>query len=599
MVWYSSGDDLGPATRQLIYWISALVGIPAALISSRVFFRSAWQSLSRGQANMDLPISLSILLALALSLYLTIINGRHIYFDAAVMLPFLLLIGRYLDHRVRYEARSAARDLLAMQTLTGTRLTGAGATETVAPRDIAIGDRLLLRTGDRAPVDGTIETATDADLSLVTGETLPAKLAAGTALYAGSVVTGPAAVLRVTARVENSLVAEISRLLEAGQQNRSSYVRLADRAARIYVPAVFAATLCVFGWWLIVLHAPFPVALENAIALLIITCPCALGIAVPAVQVVASGTLFRRGVLVKSGDALERLSGIDWVVFDKTGTLTLGSPQLMNAGEIAPQAIEAAARLARTSRHPLARALAAFAGDGPVAVGAVEVRGCGIEVSDRGETRRLGSAAWVGAASHDAARPELWFRIGEAPPVRFVFEDALRSDAKEALSALARRNLPVEILSGDSEIAVAHAARESGVGAWRARMTPAEKAARVQALHDAGHRVLVVGDGLNDAAALALAHVAMSPGSAIDATQTGADIVLQNDRLALIDETIAMARRVRRRVNENFAFAAAYNCIAIPIAAAGLVTPIVASVAMAASSLIVTLNALRLSRTEA
>lgn len=595
MVWYSSGADLGPATRQMILWIAALVGIPAALLSSRVFFRSALAAASRGHVNMDTAIGLAIVLTVALSLYQTFRNGAHTYFDAAVMLPFLLLIGRYLDYLVRYRARSAARDLLAMQTVTASRLTAPGNVETVAAKDIAIGDRLLLRPGDRVPVNGILEGETEADLSMITGESVPARLTIGATAYAGAVVTGASCVMRSTARVENSLVAEISRLLELGQQNRSSYVRLADRAARIYVPSVFTAAIAVFVLWQYFLDAPFATAAENAIALLIVTCPCALGLAVPAVQVVASSTLFRRGVLVKSGDALERLAEIDHAVLDKTGTLTLGRPRLINGDEIGAETMEAAARLARASRHPLSRALAEAAGAGSIAFGAHEIEGCGVEAIIGGAVHRLGRADWVGARrATPSDGSELWFRSGDADLVVFRFEDSLRPDARDALAALNKRGLAVEILSGDAEGPVAHATREVGGASWHARIGAAEKAEHVRKLRDAGHRALVVGDGLNDAGALALAHVAMAPGTAIDATQTAADMVLQGGRLTAIDEAVGVAKAARRRVIENFIFAAAYNGIAIPIAAFGLVTPVIASVAMAASSLVVTLNALRL-----
>ncbi len=592
-IWAGVGD-MGDATRTLFHWISGLIAIPAAFYAGRPFFRSALKSLAARHANMDVPISLAIVLALGLSVYQTAAHGENAYFDAAVALPFLLLIGRYLDHMLRRRARSAARDLVAMQAVVATRLDKDGHAHPVMARDIAVGDLIQLATGERAPVDGTVEDCdSEADVSLVTGESAPVPAARGSVLRAGSIITGRGLRLRAAARVEDSLVAELARVVEAGQQNRSSYVRLADRAASVYVPLVHGLAAIVLVGWLIA-GASVPLALTNAIALLIVTCPCALGLAVPAVQIVATGLLFRRGILVKSGDALERLSEVDRAVFDKTGTLTIGRPVLRRDDALDPAVLAGAARLARASRHPLARALSAAAGIGPVADGAHEVPGLGIEASENGVTRRLGRADWVGAAPGDGTASELWFRDGEAAPVRFIFDDPLRPDAVAALRAIGARGIASEMLSGDRAEAAQRVAGEAGVALWRAGVDPKEKAAHLEALAREGHRALMVGDGLNDAAALALAHVSISPGTAVDATQAAADMVLQGDTLAPIVGAVDVARQARRRVLENFAFAAAYNAVAVPLAAAGLVTPLIAALAMASSSLIVTLNALRL-----
>ncbi len=590
-IWAGAGD-MGEGTRTLFHWISGLIAIPAALYAGQPFYRSALKSLGAGHANMDVPIGLAIVLALALSVYQTAIHGENAYFDAAVALPFLLLIGRYLDWQLRRKARAAARDLVAMQAVTATRLDAGGRAQAVLARDIAIGDRLLLATGERAAVDGIIEDYdSEADVSLVSGESTPVAVRRGSLLRAGSIITGRAIVLKAVARVEDSLVAELARLLEAGQQSRSRTVKLADRAAAIYVPAVHGLAASVFIGWL-AFGASLSIALTNAIALLIVTCPCALGLAVPAVQIVATGRLFKRGLLVKSGDALERLADIDTAVFDKTGTLTMGRPVLTNANAIDAATLEAAAMLARASRHPLARALAAYAGDGAVAEGAHEVPGFGVEAVTDGIVQRLGRADWIGAPHGEGS--ELWFRDGDAAPVRFAFSDSLRADAGAALKAIAARGVRIEMLSGDREDAAEAIAREAGVSDWRAGVEAKEKVAHLNALAGAGHRTLMVGDGLNDAAALALAHVSISPGTAVDATQAAADMVLQGEALMPIAEAIDVARAARARVLENFAFAAAYNAVAVPLAAAGLVTPLIAAVAMASSSLIVTLNALRM-----
>lgn len=594
-VWAGFDGEMGEGTRTLFHWISGLIAIPAALYAGRPFFRSAFASLAQMRANMDVPITLGILLALALSVAEAIQGGKYTYFDAAVSLPFLLLIGRYLDHLLRRKARSTAFDLAAMQTVTVTRLGAGEVTAVVAAAEIVPGDRLLLSAGDRTPVDAVIEHGKgNVDVSLVTGESAPISIGEGATLRAGSVILGHPMTVRATARVQDSLVAELARLLEAGQQSRGRYVRLADRAAAYYVPAVHGIALAVFlsGWLAgIGLYA----ALTNAVALLIITCPCALGLAVPAVQIVATSRLFRAGLLVKSGDALERLAEADTVVFDKTGTLTEGRPILSNAGSIPLGELAAATALARASKHPLSRALAQAAGPGPVAPGVTETVGEGLEAFIDGQAMRLGNAAWVGVDDPGRAT-HLWFRRGSGTPLCFEFSDRLRSDAASTVTALRERSLDVEMLSGDREAPAEHAARQTGITVWRALSDPMQKAVRLESLRASGRKVLMIGDGLNDAAALALAHVSISPSAGAQVSQAAADIVLQGDALAPIVEAIDVARDVRWLVFQNFAFAAAYNALAVPLAAAGMVTPLIAAIAMSASSLIVMLNALRLAR---
>jgi Cu2+-exporting ATPase len=589
-VWYG-GADLPSATRQMFFWLAGAVAIPASLYAGRPFFISAWRGAAKRSANMDLPISLALILALALSVYRTVQGGMHTYFDAAIMLTFVLLIGRYLDYRLRDRARDAARHLLAMQSLLVRRLDASGVVQTVAAREVGPGDRLLLASGDCVPVNGIVEDrATDLDMSLVTGESLPQSLDAGAQVPAGAVVTGPAVILRATSGIENSLVADLARLLEAGQQARSVYVRLADRAARAYVPAVFLLSLLACAGWLAV-GATLAQAVTNAITVLIITCPCALGLAVPAVQIVATERLFKRGVFVKSGDALERLAEIDMAIFDKTGTLTVGKPTLLNVQDLPSGVLERAACLARASRHPLAQAIATAAGPGAAVTDVREVAGSGLECGSGIDIERLGSAAWCGA---DPNGYQLWYRHGGDMSVGFRLEDRVRPEAAAMIENLLGRNIRVEILSGDNAATVRSVATQVGVTDWCAGVTPQQKAARLQSLSRQGYRVLMVGDGINDAAAMALAHISIAPGTATDISQRASDMVLRGDDLMPILEAFDVARKARRLVLQNFTVAVLYNLTAVPMAALGFVTPLIAAATMAGSSILVTLNALRL-----
>ena len=585
------GQEMGEGVRTAFYWLTAIIAGPCALYAGMPFFESAWNALKRGKANMDVPISLGVILSLGVSVYETLIHARHAYFEAAVTLLFLLLIGRYLDHRLRAQAKGAARDLLALQAVTAARLQPDGSTQSVALRDVQVGDRLAVAPGDRMPVDGVVESGTSLlDLSLLTGETAPVATAAGARIVAGALNQTGALVVRAEALPEDSTLAAIARLMEAGAQSKSRYVRLADRAAEIYVPTVHTlAALTLVGWWMAGL--PFPDALMRATAVLIITCPCALGLAVPAVQIVASGRLFQRGVLVKSGAALERLAEVDHVVFDKTGVLTYGRAQLVSFD---PEALKAAAPLARASRHPLSRALSLAAGPGPSAQEVQELAGQGVEGRIDGRMARLGRADFVGADGQSASETELWFAFEGETAHRFTFADQLRSDAAKTVAALKALGLSVEILSGDLSGAVERAAEGAGISQWRAGLTPMDKAAIIDELIAAGRKPLMIGDGLNDAAALAKAHASMAPGAAADASQSAADLVFQGDDLAVVVTVIDVARAAKARAMENFAFAAVYNLIAAPAAVFGLVTPLIAALAMSGSSLVVMLNALRL-----
>jgi Cu2+-exporting ATPase len=583
------GQELNASTLTVMYWMAAIVATPCALFAGRPFFRSAWASLKRGKANMDVPISIGVLLTLIVSFSETILHGRHAYFDAAVTLLFLLLIGRYLDHRLRANARSAARDLLALQTPVAVRLDGE-AEHGVPVAEVRVGDRLAISPGDRIPVDGKVEAGvSELDNALITGETALSPVGIGSALHAGALNLTGRLVMTATARSEDSTLAAIARLMEAGAQSRSAYVRLADKAAALYVPIVHTAAAVTFvAVWALGLGPRE--ALLRAAAVLIVTCPCALGLAVPAVQVAASSRLFRKGVLVKSGAALERLAEVDHVVFDKTGVLTEGRPRLMDAPA---HLVAMAAPLARASRHPLARALAASAGLGLVANDCVETPGQGVEGLIDGRRARLGRASFVGVRTHGGGETELWFGFVGDVKIRFTFEDQPRADAASTVAALKRLGLGVEILSGDLEEPVTRVARAVGVEAWRAGLTPFEKADIIDRLKAQGRKVLMVGDGLNDAAALSKAHASMAPGAAVDAAQNAADLVFTGDDLGAVARAIIVARTARRRALENFGFSALYNLIAGPAAMLGLINPFIAALAMSGSSIVVLLNAVR------
>ncbi len=583
------------ATRDLLHWISALIAIPAMAFSGRPFFVSALSALRGRRLNMDVPISIAVLLAAGSSLYETSQSGAHAYFDAGLGLLFFLLLGRYLDHRTRAAARSAAAELTAMAARSATLIAPDGTRRVVAGDEIAPGSLLEVAPGERIPADGTIETgASDLDRSLVTGESTPEPVRPGDRVHAGMMnLSGPVRI-RAAATGDATLLAEIARMIEAAEHGKTRYDRWADQAARIYAPGVHLIALIAFVGW-VSATGDVRLSVNIACALLIITCPCALGLAVPAVHAAAGGHLFRRGVFLKDGAALEKLAEVDMVAFDKTGTLTLGLPRLAEGPPTNDPAWALAAALAQGSRHPLAKALfdaAAARGIAPAEVTEIrETPGSGVSGWQGGQELRLGSAAFTGATPCD--RTAVYLQSGPGTAIAFLFDETLREDAPAVCSALREGGLDVVLLSGDAPWPVARAARACGISEHRTRLVPAEKLAALEAYAAKGRQVLMVGDGINDAPALAGARVSMSPVNAADVSQAAADLVFTGAKLAPVAVAIRTARTARRRAMQNFALAAVYNACAIPLAMAGLVTPLVAALAMSGSSIVVTLNAVR------
>ena len=601
-VWSGGAADMTQETRDFFHWLSALIALPAVAYAGQPFFRSALRAIRVRQLNMDVPISLGVLLALGMSVVETASHAQHAYFDSAVMLLLFLLCGRYLDHAMRRKTRAVAGNLAALKAEVAHRFEAGGELVTVPVAALKPSDRLLVRPGERVPADGTVISGrSELDEGLITGETARKQVAAGVTVYAGSINYSGALTMRVSAAGAGTLIDEVERLLARAVVARSRYLRLADRAARLYAPMVHAtAAITAIGW--LAAGASLHDSIITAIAVLIITCPCALALAIPAVQVVASGTLFRAGVILNAGDAIERLAEVDTVVFDKTGTLTLPEPRVANAADLDPDVLERAARLALSSRHPLAAALAREARDRAPYEGAIEEPGQGIRALIDGAEARLGSRAFCGVAGASGHLSDLEpgtsviaFAHGDRSAV-FAVHQKLRPDAALVTRSLAERGFDLHILSGDHPSAVAPVAAALGISQWQGGLTPAQKIAAIDALQAAGHRVLMVGDGLNDAPSLAAAHVSLSPICAAHIAQAHADAVFLGERLAPVLDAVRIGRRARRLMQQNLWLAVVYNAIAVPIAIAGLVTPLIAAAAMSGSSILVTVNALRVRR---
>jgi P-type Cu2+ transporter len=594
-LWAGLDQGMGPATRELMHWISALIALPAIMYAGRPFFRSARRALVARRLNMDVPISLAVVLAGGMSLFETMQGGAHVYFDSACALLFFLLVGRYLDRRTRGRARSAAEQLVGLTARAVTVLEADGSMRIMTPDAVQAGMVVLSAPGERVAVDGVITDGTsDIDAALLTGESTPEPVCVGDKVFAGTLNVSGALRIAVSAVGDGTVLADISRLMEAAERGRHRYVALADRVARHYAPVVHALGAATFIGWMVFGGVEWQAALLTAVAVLIITCPCALALAVPMVQVVVSGRLMRQGVLLKSATALEQLARVDTVIFDKTGTLTHGRP-LLDVSTVSGADQQLAASLAAASRHPLAQALVRATPNVVALTGVREVPGAGLAVEMASGEVRLGNRRWcdVDEGGGEPA-PELWLRMPLRAPQCFTFRDEIRADAMVTISRLKEMGLQVGLVSGDREPAVKSVAEQLGIENWRAANDPASKIAFIEGLMAGGRQVLMVGDGLNDAPALAAAHVSASPSSAADISQTAADIVFQGDRLAPVFDMVHLARRAERLIWQNLALAVVYNVLTIPLAIAGFATPLIAAAAMSSSSLLVVGNALRL-----
>ncbi|MFU7529324.1 heavy metal translocating P-type ATPase [Qipengyuania sp. ASV99] len=584
-----SGAD--GATRALFHWLSALIALPVIAYSGRPFFASAWMALKYRRTNMDVPISIGVILAAALSLYETITHGGHAYFESAVMLLFFLLAGRALDAEMRTRTRAGIGALLGRMGKSASVIGPDGSARRIAARDLEAGMLVLVSAGEALAADGTVEQGSSAvDNSMLTGESAPEAVTVGSPVHAGAINLSVPFQMRLTRTADDTTLAEIARLMDEAGQSRSQYVRIADRAARLYAPVVHTLALLAFAGWMIA-GAGWHQSLTIAIAVLIITCPCALGLAVPAAQVVASGALLKRGMLVKDGSALERLAEVDVAVFDKTGTLTIGEPRA-DLSPLNSTARAVALGLAQNSRHPLSRGLTEAlikVGASPAVVTHIkEVGGHGLHGRWNGVEVALERPDRDASGGALAAR----LRIGERV-TDISFSDPLRPDCAQTLSSLRRFGIDSSILSGDRRAPVEAVAALFGL-AFASEVSPRDKLAVLEGLREAGKKPLMIGDGLNDGPALAAAHASIAPSTASDASQQAADAVFIGEALMPVAQAIRVARRAMAIVRQNFGFAVLYNALAVPLALLGHVTPLIAALAMSLSSIVVVGNSLRL-----
>ncbi|MGE5525218.1 MAG: heavy metal translocating P-type ATPase [Rhodospirillaceae bacterium] len=610
---YVADDTLTADADRLMRFASIALTLPVVLWAALPFYRSAWRQLAAGQVGMDVPITLGIIVAFGASLVATVSGVGAVYYDSVSMFVFLLLGARFLELGARAKAASAQERLLRLAPAIAERLEDYPRkleSRRVPAVTLEPGDFLLVRPGASIPADGTVvDGASAVDESLITGEARPARKAVGDGLIRGAVNTENALVMEVERVGPETVLAGIVRLMDRALGERPRVGELADTVGKWFVAGLLVfAVLAAAAWYAVDPSR----ALWIAIAILVVSCPCALSLATPAALTAATGSLYRSGVLVTRGHALETLAAATHYVFDKTGTLTTGRLALVETMPLGQASREAclalAAALEARSEHPIAKAIAASADSG--ALRAARVRnlpGKGVEGIVDGRFLRIGTMDFV-AELHDQPWPdELPFVTDDLTVVALgdsagwlallTFGEALRPDARRLVTELKRHGKAVSLLSGDRQTRVERLARELGIAIAKGDATPDSKLEFVRSLQRQGAIVAMVGDGVNDAPVLAQAQVSVAVGGATQLAQATADVIVMADRLEPVLGTIAMAGRTLRVIRQNLAWAVLYNAVAVPLAATGYVTPLAAAAGMSVSSLAVVLNALRLAKT--
>ena len=616
-LYIGSYQDLDPLTRRALRWVAIALSLPAATWCALPFWRGALSGLARREITMDVPVVLGVSISLCASVAATLAEAEHVFMDSAAMIVFLILLGRSLERGARARAAGAVERLAALAPERALRRSEGGL-ESVAVEALSVGDLVVVPPGERIPCDGCIvRGASELDESMLSGESRPVAKGVGDAVAAGTRNVLAELELRVAARAREGTLARLTALLARAQAERPRIQRHADRVASVFAPAVLCAAAVTALGWTLAGARPLDTALVAA-SVLIVACPCALGLATPAAIAAAIGRAAGLGILVVRGDALERCAGVDCVLLDKTGTLSEGR-LAVEAVAVAPGAderevLEAAAAAEGASTHPVADAIRRAAQERGLAARDPARRqtlaGRGVEAGDPAAALRVGTRRWLAecgvalpaeleeTAAKLAERGLTVVYVSEGARARgaIALSDPPRPDAREAVSALRGLGLAAFLASGDAGPAVALAAARAGIDGARAHVSPEQKVEWIREWRAAGHRVLAVGDGINDAAALGAADVGAAMARGADVTLAAADFVVRSPRLSALANAVALSRVTLRRIRQNLGFALAYNAVAVPLAAAGWLHPLPAAVAMSLSSLVVTGNAVRLLR---
>ncbi|MDX2083331.1 MAG: heavy metal translocating P-type ATPase metal-binding domain-containing protein [Rickettsiales bacterium] len=608
-LWFYDASEMGVVTRNLLHLFSSLIALPIIIFSSRIFFSSAYKSLKQGYPNMDLAISIAIFLACLVSLLETFRGASHIYFDSALMLIFFLLIGRYLDLKARKKAFNIATEFSLLAASFG-RIEEDKKIKILPSKKLRQDMILLVAAGEKISADGIIISgASEIDTALITGENLPKKFGVGAEVFSGMINLTAPLKIKITKSPQNSLLSQIMRLSQEAENKKNHYIRIADYLAKFYTPAVHLIALATFLFWL---KSGWELALMNATAVLIITCPCALALAVPIIQTMVISNFIKKGILVKSGEALEKLNEVDIIIFDKTGSLTIGAPELVAIKILKNAAnqtirdekfyLHLAASLAKKSRHPIAKAISANFKEDLIELQVLENQGFGLSAVFADQILKLGREDFCQIENSSKISKfknedqlSCFMKFGE-DEVMFLFSDKIKSDAKTVIKKLRAAGKEIILLSGDSKKAVIDMAQKLQIEQFYFEQTPVTKLKFLENLKAENKKFVMIGDGLNDAPALAASYVSISFSQASDLAQNIADIVIQGEKLMPIIELINLAKKSIALMKQNLAIALIYNLIALPFAILGYVVPLIAAIAMSSSSLLVLFNSFRINK---
>ncbi len=607
-LWFASTEEMGFYTRNLLHLFSALIALPVIIFSGKPFFKSAFKSLKAGYPNMDFVISVAIILTTIASLIKTFRGFEHIYFDSVVMLIFFLLIGRFLEQKIRKKAFNVANEFMLLNAGFG-RVKIDNKIEILPIKDLKKDMILIVAAGEKIAADGKIiEGESDIDNAIINGESQAKPVQKGDDVYAGTINLNSPLKICITNEVQNSLLSKIIDLTQKIDINKNPYIKIADKLAKLYIPITHILAFFTFILWFFYFKSSIHIAFANTIAVLIITCPCALALAIPIVQTILTSRMLKKGIIIKSGAAIEKLPNIDVIVFDKTGSITVGKPILQNIFYNKKDAkpltkkdkqkyLKIAASMCKNSNHPLARSILQNYDDCLFEIESSEKKGYGLKAIYNNKEIFLGKAEFCDIKEVKLDEKEDYnlnfYMKYDGDELIFTFSDEIKKDAKEAIKTLVNSGKKIILLSGDNGRNVTKIAKNLEIDEFYSDQTPLDKANFLQNLQKNNKQFLMVGDGINDAPALALADVSLSFNQASDLAQNISDIIIQGNKLMPIIDLIQASKKSLKLMRQNLQISLFYNVIAIPFAISGYITPLIAALAMSSSSILVLLNSLR------